>query len=105
MTEATRESSFEGERLQGRMRFDCFARTRADGEALISASEGGLNIDMGGLAYANSLAVSAMIAWYRFAFHQGKIVRFSNVSPDLRKIIAISGLVDLLLDGEGNSDE
>ena len=97
---AVRESQFEEHRLVGRLRFDCFEPTRLDGERLIEESQGPVELDLSGLRYANSLAVSAMIAWYRFAFHQGKVVHFSNVPPELRKIIAISGLVELLLGDE-----
>ena len=38
-----------------------------------------------------------LVAWYRRASAQGKVVRFSNVPADLRKIIDVSGLEDLLL--------
>ncbi len=100
MSEPARESYFEGNRLIGRLRFGGFAQTRLEGETLIDSGDDVVEIDLGGLAYANSLAVSAMIAWYRYGFRAGKTVRFSNVPTDLRKIIAVSGLVELLLGDE-----
>ncbi len=100
MSEQAFESRFDGRRLEGRVRFGGFASTRAEGERLIDAAEGELVIDLGGLSYSSSLAVSALVAWYRHAFHQGKVVHFSNVPPELRKIIVVSGLQELLLDDE-----
>ena len=100
MSEQAPESRFDGCRLQGRVRFGGFAATRAEGERLIDAADAALEIDMGGLTYSSSLAVGAMVAWYRHAFHQGKVVQFSNVPPELRKIIVVSGLQELLLGDE-----
>ena len=93
----TADAFFDGGRLCGRVLFASFAQVRAEGEALIDAAEAQVELDLSGLEYSNSLAVGAMVAWYRRASAQGKVVRFSNVPADLRKIIDVSGLEDLLL--------
>ncbi len=100
MSEQAADSRFDGRRLHGRVRFGGFAATRAEGERLIDAAQGEVEIDLGGLSYSSSLAVGAMVAWYRYAFHQGKVVHFSNVPPELRKIIVVSGLQEFLLNDE-----
>jgi len=53
--------------------------------------------DLGGLTQANSLAVSAMVAWFRRASRQDKTLTFINVSEPMKKIIRVSGLQDILL--------
>ena len=101
MTTAERQSYFDGNRLVGWVRFAGFDETRAEGQLLIDGCDDDVaELDLGGLTDVNSLAASAMVSWYRHAFHQGKVVRFSNVPPDLRKIIAVSGLVELLFGDE-----
>jgi len=83
--------------LEGPINFENFAAMRKAGEALVDGGEGAVSIDLGGLTQANSLAVSAMVAWFRRASRQDKTLTFINVSEPMKKIIRVSGLQDILL--------
>ena len=93
---------FEGNRLCGRVDFDNFTTIVAAGQSLVEAADAGgaAEIDLSGLRHYSSIAVSAMVAWYRQAYGLGKRVNFANVPEDLRKIIAVSGMTELLLEPE-----
>lgn len=98
--------------LSGGITFENFASMREVGETLIrqsdSAARGGSGagdqpsvcIDVGGIEHANSLAVGAMVAWFRYGERRQTRVRFENVPDSLRKIIRVSGLTDILLGEE-----
>jgi anti-anti-sigma regulatory factor len=95
--------------LSGAITFENFAAMRKAGEMLIEQSdilarEGSgdgrgvvVSIDVGGIDTANSLAVGAMVAWFRYGQRRQARVQFHNVSDSLRKIIRVSGLTDILL--------
>ncbi|MCB0058202.1 MAG: STAS domain-containing protein [Caldilineaceae bacterium] len=83
--------------LEGAITFENFAVMRGLGERQVDGAQGEVEIDLGRLEHANSLTVSAMVAWFRHAQKQGKAVRFRNVSGALRKIIGVSGLQGVLL--------
>ena len=92
-----------GTRLSGAISFENFAGMRQAGEALVDQATGTASIDLQAIEHANSLTVGAMVAWFRHAQKQGKSVSFTHVPPDLRKIIRVSGLTDILLPGETTS--
>ena len=83
--------------LTGSINFENYPQMRLAGDQLVDSGSSPLRIDLAGLTNANSLTVGAMIAWYRRAAKQDKIIRFDNVSKDLHKIIKVSGLQGILL--------
>lgn len=101
-----------GSTLSGAINFENFASMRKIGEMLIEQSGGAarhapgegdtsaVTIDVGAIDHANSLAVGAMVAWFRYGERRHIRVRFQNVSDSLRKIIRVSGLTDILLGEE-----
>jgi ABC-type transporter Mla MlaB component len=83
--------------LSGDVSFENFADIRKVGESLIDQASDVVVLDLAGLTHANSLTVSAMVAWFRYAIRCRKSVTFTNVSEPLQKIIRVSGLKDVLL--------
>jgi len=83
--------------LTGSINFENYPQMRLVGDELVDGGTSPLHIDLAGLTHANSLTVGAMIAWYRRAAKQDKIIRFDNVSEPLHKIIQVSGLQTVLL--------
>ena len=55
-----------------------------------------VQIDLGAQTQANSVTVAVMSAWVRAASLHNKSIVFVNLSGDLRNIIALSGLDDVL---------
>ena len=62
----------------------------------IQAQAGAIEIDVSAITQANSLAVAIFAAWQRAAMLQDKSIVFVNLSQELRNIIALSGLDDVL---------
>lgn len=91
------EAAVTAAKISGAITFENFAGMRAEGESFINQSGPNLEIDLGAIDHANSLAVGAMVAWFRHAQQHEKKVRFVNVSDSLRKIIRVSGLSQILL--------
>jgi len=83
--------------LSGAITFENFPVMRQRGIDAIDASPGEACLDIGGIDHANTLAVGAMVAWFRHGEHRNTRVKFINVPDDLRKIIRVSGLTDILL--------
>lgn len=69
---------------------------KAAGEVLISAQDDNIEVDLGCLQQANSVSVAVISAWYRAARLQDKSIVFVNLSQELRNIIALTGLDDVL---------
>jgi len=70
---------------------------RQRGIDLIDASSGEACLDIGVIDHANTLAVGAMVVWFRHGERRNTKVTFVNVPDALRKIIRVSGLTDILL--------
>ncbi len=68
-------------------------RERISGEV---PSDTPIEVDLGGLQHANSVTVALLAAWYRAATNSGGSIVFMNLSPELRKIVAFSGLAEIL---------
>jgi len=83
--------------LTGSINFENYPEMRLVGDELVDSATSPVRIDLAGLTHANSLTVGAMIAWYRRAAKQDKIVQFDNVSQPLHRIIQVSGLETILL--------
>ena len=62
----------------------------------ISSQDGPIELDVGAIEQANSLAVALLSAWHRTATLQDKSIVFVNLSEELRNIIALSGLDDVI---------
>lgn len=89
-----------GTPLSGAISFENFVAMRRTGESLIDHAQGEVAIDIGQIEHANTLAVGAMVAWFRYGEKRHTKVRFLNVPDPLRKIIRVSGLTEILLQGE-----
>lgn len=83
-------------RLQGPVTFDNLAELRAQGEAAIAAADGRAVVDLSGLESGNSVAVALMMAWFRAAELHDKAIAFAGVPDELSRIIALSGMADVL---------
>ena len=70
---------------------------KREGAQLLGASASPVQVDLGGLQRANTLAVAVMVAWYRRARQQDKAMVFVNLSDELRNIVTFSGLAEVLL--------
>ena len=86
----------QDDQLSGVIDFDNLTDIRRVGEARISEVNETLRIDLSGLEQANSATVALLIAWFRAAEAQEKSVVFVEVPPELRNIIAFSGLEQVL---------
>ncbi len=89
-----------GNSISGAISFENFAAVRRAGESLIENTQGEVVIDIRQIEHANTLAVGAMVAWFRYGAKRNTQVKFANVPDPLRKIIRVSGLTKILLQGE-----
>lgn len=66
-------------------------------EAGLSAiAEGQEQFDMAGLTVVDSAAVATMLAWQRAACARGTPLAFSNLSANLRSLVDLYDVADLL---------
>ena len=66
-------------------------------EAGVRAIEAGQGeIDLGGVATADSSAVATMLAWQRAAQRRKQALVFCNIPPNLQSLIALYGVGELL---------
>jgi phospholipid transport system transporter-binding protein len=72
------------------------AEIRAAGEAFVEQGAGSLQISLGALEESNSIAVATMLAWYRRARRLEKSLVFIDIPDDLRNIIELYGLTEVL---------
>ena len=82
--------------VAGAVSFDNLMALRHAGEAVIATAEGPVEMQLGGLDGGNSAAVALLMAWLRAAARAGVEVTFVDVPPEVRKIVELSGLVDVL---------
>jgi anti-anti-sigma factor len=69
---------------------------RRQGEAALTTAGPRAVMDIAGLTSANSAALAVLMAWFRQAQTLGKTVVFTGVPTDLRKIIELSGMAEIL---------
>ncbi len=84
--------------------FANFAALREQAMTRIDAARGEVEISFHGLAHSGSAGVALMMGLFRHAHRQGKALSFVEVPPDLRNIIELAELDDVLpleLGGEG----
>jgi phospholipid transport system transporter-binding protein len=55
-----------------------------------------LRVDLAGVTEADSAAVALLLAWTRAALHGGKHIGFENVSQNLKTLIQLYEVADLL---------
>ncbi|MFZ6646053.1 STAS domain-containing protein [Undibacterium sp. TJN25] len=68
---------------------------------LAAVAAGSTEFDMSGYTVVDSVAVTVMIAWQRAAAALGKTAVFHGVQDNLRSLITLYGVADLLaLDGK-----
>lgn len=82
--------------LPSEIDFENAEAVKQRGYELIKQSDRALTIDVGMIAQANSLAVAVLSAWHRRSTLQSKSIVFVNLSQELRNIIALSGLDDVI---------
>lgn len=82
--------------LGGRVTFDNLAVLRGDGERFIREAPTVPVFSLAGLEGGDSAAVALLMAWFRLARHLGKEVVFVDVPDNLRNIIEVSGLAEVL---------
>lgn len=85
-----------GFRLPGSVSFDNFTDVRTAGEHAISENGNECVLSLSGLGQSNSIAVALLVAWFRFANSHGKSIVYVDVPEDLRNIIEVSGLTEVL---------
>lgn len=83
-------------RVRGPVTFDNLMALRADGEAAITAAPDAVRMCLDELDGGSSAAVALLVAWFRAASAQAKHIEFVNVPAEVRKIIELSGLTDVL---------
>jgi phospholipid transport system transporter-binding protein len=89
-------------RVPEAVRFDNAATVRQAGEHFLDASAGAARISLGQLAEKNSVVVALLLAWVRHAREHGKSVQIVDVPDDLRNIIELYGVAEILpLEGSG----
>lgn len=86
--------------LPDKITLDNIADVRALGEKHIfeqKTAEGNeCTFHLSGLEQFNSLAVALLMAWFRYAHAHGKSIVYVDVPHDLRNIIDVSGLTEVL---------
>ena len=82
--------------LPAEISFDNAEDVKQRGRDYISKLEGEIQFDVSAIAQANSLAVAVFSAWHRTASLQDKSIVFVNLSQELRNIIALSGLDEVI---------
>jgi phospholipid transport system transporter-binding protein len=66
-------------------------------EAGLRAIEGGqTEINLAQLTAVDSAAVATLLAWQRAARERGAVLRFSNLPANLKSMIELYGVADLL---------
>jgi len=55
-----------------------------------------INVDLSGVTHADSAAVGMLLAWVRDATTGGRRIRFENLNENLRSLIALYGVGELI---------
>ncbi|WP_188568051.1 STAS domain-containing protein [Undibacterium terreum] len=63
---------------------------------LVAIAAGSTDFDMSRYTVVDSVAVTVMLAWQRAAVAAGKTATFRGVQDNLRSLIALYGVTDLL---------
>lgn len=88
-------SSFDYQ-VRGRVGFGNLMQIRKEGEAAIAAAGDQVVVDLSGIENGNSAAVALLMAWFRAAEALEKSIRFVGARAEVRNIVELSGLTDVL---------
>ena len=55
-----------------------------------------IHVDLSGVTHADSAAVGMLLAWVRDATAGGRRIRFENLNENLRSLIALYGVGELI---------
>jgi len=55
-----------------------------------------IRVDLSGVTHADSAAVGMLLAWVRDANSGGRRIRFENLNENLRSLIALYGVGELI---------
>lgn len=86
----------QDDKLSGVIDFANLTEIRSIGESRIKEAVKTLSIDLSRLEEANSATVALLIAWFRTAEAHEISIIFVEVPHELRNIIALSGLDQVL---------
>ena len=85
--------------LPDKITLDNIAEVRASGErhiTALAASGDECAFHLSALEQINSLAVALLMAWFRFAHAHGRSIVYMDVPHELRNIIDVCGLTEVL---------
>jgi phospholipid transport system transporter-binding protein len=78
------------------VRLDNAAEVRLAGEQFLDRASGAVRMDLGALRESNSILVAVLLAWVRHAAKLGRTLRYDGVPAELRQIIELYGVANLL---------
>jgi phospholipid transport system transporter-binding protein len=82
--------------LPDAVRHDDAGPVRLAGERVLDETSGGVEFSLAPLKESNSVVVALLLAWVRYAQMRNKSIRFVDVPDDLRNIIELYGVADIL---------
>jgi anti-sigma B factor antagonist len=71
---------------------------------VIAAGTGGVDVDMAGVTFCDSSGLAALVAAQRQLRDAGRVLCVVNASPQVERLLAISGLHDVLQPAAGAAD-
>jgi anti-anti-sigma factor len=83
-------------RIRGPVTFENLMALRAEGDRVIATATEPVRMHLEGLDGGNSAAVALLMAWFRAATAHQKTIEFVDVPKEVRKIIELSGLTEVL---------
>lgn len=66
---------------------------------LAAATSGPIEIDMAEVAFIDSSGVRALLRLHERSVSSGRVMRVRNLSPDVRRLLDLIGVTDLLAGG------
>lgn len=81
--------------ISGRLGFQNVVELWKESLSLI-ANEAGLHFDLSGVTGSNSAGVALMLEWIRYATEKHRAIDFRNIPSQLKSMIAISGIEQLI---------
>lgn len=85
------------------VRHDNAGPVRLAGERVLDEAPDGVEFSLAQLKESNSVVVALLLAWVRHARMRNKSIRFVDVPDDLRNIIELYGVADILPVEGGNA--
>jgi phospholipid transport system transporter-binding protein len=85
------------------VRLDNAAEVRLAGEQFLDGATGAVRMDLGALRECNSVVVAVLLAWVRHAARLGRTLCYDDVPAELRQIIELYGVANLLPIGQSGA--